>query len=251
MPDHRTAKYTYLGFVRFAVRPPLCKRIRPSHTGTASLVRVWEEGQGCGPRVCRDAKRLCVHATSQNNKERKLREQQTIQLEGASGTFLRLAIDSPHPHSKNLCSQVGIVDMCVEGELDLDASTRVLKAGQQGLDFTMLTHGIDLEDDFVNSEARMEGMGADAVRMVRRVVSLKQEAEAGEDYDEAARLCAIEAEVVEAGRKLEAAEAKKQAAVDREDYAAAKALKGETDGLKEQLRGLAGRVQSGVRLMMR
>ena len=146
---------------------------------------------------------------AQNNKEWKLREQQTIQLEGAMGSFMKLSLEAPHPHSKNLCSQVrkrlltphsslarespsgwvavdgfsfaffslpqvGIVDIAVDGELDLETSTRVLKAGQEGLNFTMLTHGIDLDEDFINSEAKMEGMGADAVKLVRSHASRQE-----------------------------------------------------------------------------
>jgi hypothetical protein len=71
---------------------------------------------------------------------------------------------------------VGIVDIAVDGELDLETSTKVLKAGQEGLNFTMLTHGIDLDEDFINSEAKMEGMGADAVKLVRSRTS-RQEVE--------------------------------------------------------------------------
>lgn len=41
----------------------------------------------------------------------------------------------------------------------------------------MLIHGIDLEGDFLHAEAKSEGMGADAVRFLRRVVSLKGDAQ--------------------------------------------------------------------------
>jgi hypothetical protein len=41
----------------------------------------------------------------------------------------------------------------------------------------MLTHGIDLEEDFVHAEARTEGLSVDAVRMIRRVVALKSHAQ--------------------------------------------------------------------------
>lgn len=125
------------------------------------------------------------------------------------GSFMKLSLEAPHPHSKNLCSQVrrrlltphsrlaresscgwvavdgfslaffslpqvGIVDIAVDGELDLETSTRVLKAGQEGLNFMMLTHGIDLDEDFINSEAKMEGMGADAVKLVRSHASRQE-----------------------------------------------------------------------------
>ena len=42
----------------------------------------------------------------------------------------------------------------------------------------MLTHGIDLEEDFVYAEACSEGLSVDAVRLIRRVVSLKSHAQA-------------------------------------------------------------------------
>mmetsp|Transcript_46106 Transcript_46106/g.115646 ORF Transcript_46106/g.115646 Transcript_46106/m.115646 type:complete len:283 (+) Transcript_46106:185-1033(+) len=196
-PDHTSAKFKYLGFVRFA-----------------------------------------------NNGEWKLREQQTIELKGVSCSFLKLSVEKPHSHGKNLCGQVGIVDVAVEGEVDLDQSTKLLKVGQQGLDFQMLTHGIDLDEDFVHSEAQVEGMGADAVRMVRRVAMLKQDAEWGEDFDEAQRLSGIEGEIAMCGRGLKDAEAQKQDAVSNEDYAAAKALKAKTDELKARLRELMDSVQA-------
>jgi len=197
-PDHRSAKFKYLGFVRFA-----------------------------------------------NNGEWKLREQQTIQLKGVSCSFLKLSVEKPHSHSKNLCGQVGIVDISVEGDVDLDESTKLLKMGQQGLDFEMLTRGIDLDEDFVHTEAKVEGMGADAVRMVRRVAALKQDAEWAEDFDEAERLSGIVSEMTKCGRELEDAEARKQDAVASEDYAEAKALKLTTDGLKARLRELMDGVQRG------
>ena len=164
-PDHRNAKYSYLGSLRF-----------------------------------------------HDNKEWRLREQQTIEINGAAGSFLKLSVDSPHAHAKNLCGQVGLVNVAVEGQLDLSDSTKVhlhmhalkilllrrkfnhsacpqvLMAGREGLNFTMLTHGIDLDKEYVHAEARVEGMGADALHMVRRVVVLKQRAEAAEDFDEAQRL---------------------------------------------------------------
>ncbi len=51
-------------------------------------------------------------------------------------------------------------------------------ACMQSLDFVMLTHGIDLEEDFVHAEARSEGLSVDAVRLIRRVVALKGHAQA-------------------------------------------------------------------------
>mmetsp|Transcript_15805 Transcript_15805/g.31176 ORF Transcript_15805/g.31176 Transcript_15805/m.31176 type:complete len:289 (-) Transcript_15805:109-975(-) len=191
VPHPKSAKFKYLGFVRFA-----------------------------------------------NNGEWRMREQQTIPLNGVSGSFLRLTIEKPHSHAKNLCGQVGLVDIVVEGDVDLDESTKLLKVGREGLDFQMLTHGIDLEEDFVHAHAQVEGMGVDAVRMVRRVAMLKQDAQGAEDYDEAERLSGIEMEMARAGRRLEDTEAQKQDAVAHEDYARAKALKITTDELKGRLKEL-------------
>ena len=72
---------------------------------------------------------------------------------------------------------------------------------------------------------------------------LKQQAEAGEDYDEAERLSKIEGGIAKAGRELEGVEVRKQAAVAREDYGEAKALKVETDRLKEVMKSLAESVE--------
>lgn len=77
--------------------------------------------------------------------------------------FVRLSIPAPYVHSQNLCNQVGLVSVALMGSVHLEKSTQTLRSGQQGLDFQLLLHGIDLEEDFVHSEAKAAGLdtGAD------------------------------------------------------------------------------------------
>lgn len=155
---------------------------------------------------------------------------QTMPIE-TEAAFLRLSIPAPYVHSQNYCNQVGLVSMLFEGSVHLDKSTRALQAGQEGLDFQLLLQGIDLEEDFVHSEARAAGLETAAGRMIRDVRRLKADYQDREEYDEAQRLSVLEHKMAESGTCILGLEAQKRQAVDREDYAAAKRFKTELDEL--------------------
>jgi centrosomal protein CEP104 len=156
---------------------------------------------------------------------------QTLTLD-AEAAYLRLSIPAPYVHSQNFCNQVGLVSVALEGTIHLDKSTAALKAGQQGLDFQLLLQGIDIEEDFVHSEAKAAGLETAAGRMIRDVRRLKADYQAREEYDEAQRLSVLERKMADAGARTLELEAQKRAAVDQEDYDTAKQLKLELDELQ-------------------
>lgn len=156
---------------------------------------------------------------------------QTLTLD-AEAAFLRLSIPGPYVHGTNFCNQVGLVSVKFEGTIHLDKSVRALAAGQQGLDFQLLLQGIDVEEDFVHSEARAAGLETAAGRMIRDVRRLKADYQAREEFDEAQRLSILEHKMADAGAHVLELEAQKRAAVDREDYDAAKQLKQELGELQ-------------------
>ena len=155
---------------------------------------------------------------------------QSLSLE-AEAAFLRLSIPAPYMHSQNFCNQVGLVSVVPEGSIHLDKSTLALKSGQQGLDFQLLLQGIDIEEDFVHSEAKAAGLDTVAGRMIRDVRRLKADYQDREEYDEAQRLSALEHKMAGAGTRILDLEAQKRAAVDREDYTTAKSYKVEIEEL--------------------
>jgi hypothetical protein len=140
----------------------------------------------------------------------------------AVGSFIRLVVYAPVPNSTNLCGQVGIAALTIDGDIHLNESTRVMKSAP-GPDFDLLLHGIDLEDDFLYAEARDAGVDPEAERVLRGVRRLQADAKLREDYDEAQRLAGILSELTAAGRRLVAADSEKVRAVDREVGAAARA----------------------------
>lgn len=156
---------------------------------------------------------------------------QTLFLD-EEAAFLRLSIPAPFIHAKNFCNQVGLVSVAIDGSIHLEKSTHMLKAGQNGLDFQLLLQGIDLEEDFVHSEALAAGLDTAAGRMLRDVRKLKADYQDREEYDEAQRLSILERKMADAGMRLLELEVHKRAAVDREDYAVAKELKAEMDDLQ-------------------
>jgi len=155
---------------------------------------------------------------------------QSLKLD-AEAAFLRFSIPAPYVHSQNFCNQVGLVSVVLEGSIHLQKSARALQAGQQGLDFQLLLQGIDVEEDFVHSEARAAGLETAAGRMIRDVRRLKADYQDREEYDEAQRLSILEHKMADAGTRILQLEATKRAAVDREDFTAAKRLKAELDEL--------------------
>jgi hypothetical protein len=138
----------------------------------------------------------------------------TIDLHTA-GSFLRLIVHSPLLNDANLCGQVGIAALTVDGEVHLEESSRVLRAAPAP-DFHLLLHGIDLEGDFLHAEARDAGVDPEAEQALRTARRLQADAVAREDYDEAQRLGDVIAAMTAAGRRLVAADTEKQRAVDRE-----------------------------------
>ena len=84
----------------------------------------------------------------------------------ANGSFIRLVVHSPLPNSANMCGQVGIAALTIDGDIHLNESTRVL-CSAPGPDFQLLLHGIDLEDDFLHAEARDAGVDPEAERALR------------------------------------------------------------------------------------
>ncbi|EKX39358.1 hypothetical protein GUITHDRAFT_114555 [Guillardia theta CCMP2712] len=118
--------------------------------------------------------------------------------------FLKLCMSAPLGHPKNLCNQIGIADIAVEGDIHVGDSSKLLQAGQQGLGFQMLLHGND--DDEMIAEMSMEMM------MMMR-------------------LSELEKKVRVAGEQILKLEADKRSAVEREDYQIAKTVKSEIDQL--------------------
>ena len=159
---------------------------------------------------------------------------QTLRLD-EEAAFLRLSIPAPYMHTKNFCNQVGLVSVALEGSIHLEKSTHLLQAGQQGLDFQLLLQGIDIEEDFVHSEAQAAGLDTAAGRMIRDVRRLKADYQAREEYDEAQRLSILEHKMADAGVRILDLQAQKQAAVVGEDYATAKRCKSEMDELNRLL----------------
>lgn len=124
------------------------------------------------------------------------RQLQSISL-NVKGSFLKLSLCEPFMNNRNLCSQVGIADIAVEGDIHLDESTRIMKTGQEGLNFQMLLQGIDLEEDFLHAEAKNSGTDPTAGIMIRDVRRLRIDCEDREDFDEAQRLSFIEKRIGE------------------------------------------------------
>lgn len=153
---------------------------------------------------------------------------QTLVID-AEAAFLRLSIPAPYMHTQNFCNQVGLVSVVPEGSIHLEESARALKHGQDGLDFQLLLQGIDVEEDFVHSEAKAAGLETAAGRMIRDVRRLKADYQDREEYDEAQRLSGLEHKMADAGTRILELEAQKRSAVDREDYEAAKSLKAQID----------------------
>ena len=131
------------------------------------------------------------------------------------GSFLRLIVHSPLPNSANLCCQVGIAALTIDGDIHLKESSRIMEA-LPAPDFQLLLHGIDLEEDFLHAEARDAGVDPEAQSALRSVRRLQADAKVREDFDEAQRLSGIMSEMTAAGQRLVVADADKQRAVDRE-----------------------------------
>jgi hypothetical protein len=128
---------------------------------------------------------------------------------------------------------------CGRKQVALEESTRVLRAdAAHGVDFELLLHGIDLEEDFVHAEAAAARVDADAGRALREVRRLRADREVREQFDLAARLAALERRMAAVGGTLLDAEAAKRAAVAREDYAAAAEAKRAAADLRAEVAAL-------------
>jgi len=128
---------------------------------------------------------------------------------------------------------------CGRKQVALEESTRVLRAdAAHGVDFELLLHGIDLEEDFVHAEAAAACVEADAGRALREVRRLRADREVREQFDLAARLAALERRMAAVGGTLLDAEAAKRAAVAREDYAAAAEAKRAAADLRAEVAAL-------------
>uniref|UniRef100_A0A7S4PDC0 Centrosomal protein CEP104 N-terminal domain-containing protein n=1 Tax=Guillardia theta TaxID=55529 RepID=A0A7S4PDC0_GUITH len=145
--------------------------------------------------------------------------------------FLKLCMSAPLGHPKNLCNQIGIADIAVEGDIHVGDSSKLLQAGQQGLGFQMLLHGIDLHEDFLSAEAKSAGVNTMAGKFLRDIQRLKNDSKDREDFEEAMRLSELEKKVRVAGEQILKLEADKRSAVEREDYQIAKTVKSEIDQL--------------------